>query len=112
MLLCPLAGLSEIALLNRDKAYVKATKEGIEAAANQALELGDVYKRPDESFAGVNLYDIQGEKTYPIVLTTYIYLAKDYTSWPADTAAATKAIFESSVLWLSHTGCAHCKSRP
>uniref|UniRef100_A0A7S3X0H1 PBP domain-containing protein n=1 Tax=Emiliania huxleyi TaxID=2903 RepID=A0A7S3X0H1_EMIHU len=88
------AGLSEIALLNHDKAYVKATKEGIEAAANQALELGDVYKRPDESFAGVNLYDIQGEKTYPIVLTTYIYLAKDYTSWPADTAAATKAFVE------------------
>jgi len=89
------AGLTAIALKNHDGKYVVPAPKGIEDAAKFAVNAGDVYPEdPTDSFQGVNLYGIKGEDTYPIVMTTYIYLAEDYTSRPADTAAATKAFVE------------------
>ena len=90
------AGLTAIALKNQDGYYVVPTPRGIEDAATFAIKEGDdVYpKDPTDSFHGRNLYGIKGKGTYPIVMTTYIYLAQDYTKRAADTAAATKAFVE------------------
>jgi len=72
-------GLSEIELRNRAGYYVKSKEAEISAAAAEALKEGLLPSSFDESFENVKLLNLDGEKTWPIVAMSYLYVNKNLT---------------------------------
>jgi len=82
------AGLSEVALLNRDGKYLTTRQADIGAAAVQALAPPSVLpENATADFSAVNLYDLPGVDTWPITMISYFYLNQDMTQMePMDAA--------------------------
>ena len=53
--------------------------------------------------AGVNLYDMAGDSTWPIVLVSYLYVKKDQSATNPKTAAALQADWSVQSLRLEGT---------
>ena len=85
------AGLSEIALQNRDGVYLKSIDADIGAAATVAIQDNVFPSDPSASFADVELYDLPGPSTWPITMVTYIYLQKDWTGMEPESAGLLEA---------------------
>ena len=82
------AGLSEIALQNRDGVYLTTRTADIGAAGTLALAAGSsvIPADPSSDFSAVNLYDLSGPTTWPITMISYFYLEKDLSSVDPETA--------------------------
>mmetsp|Transcript_18373 Transcript_18373/g.39525 ORF Transcript_18373/g.39525 Transcript_18373/m.39525 type:complete len:508 (-) Transcript_18373:827-2350(-) len=73
--------LSEVALQNKEGFYLTTLEADIGAAATEALAQGETFPTdPTASFALVNLYDMPGNKTWPITMISYFYLQKDLSA--------------------------------
>lgn len=51
-----------------------------------------------EDWSAVNLYDMPGDSTWPIVLVSYLYVKKDQSSTNPKTAAALQATEQRGVV--------------
>eukprot|EP00933_Yihiella_yeosuensis_P053476 TRINITY_DN5171_c2_g3_i1.p1 TRINITY_DN5171_c2_g3~~TRINITY_DN5171_c2_g3_i1.p1 ORF type:complete len:896 (-),score=226.72 TRINITY_DN5171_c2_g3_i1:207-2894(-) len=86
---------AEIGLKNK-AGTIQTSKEsikkgGVAAAGDQGVA-GNVFPAdPSADWSAVNLYDMKGADTWPIVLTSYFYVKKDQTKTPTQTAALLKA---------------------
>ncbi|CAK9104350.1 Phosphate-binding protein PstS (PBP) [Durusdinium trenchii] len=95
-------GLSEVALTNKDGTS-QTSKEsiaagGVAAAGTAAANAGTVFPTdPSGDWSSVNLYDMAGANTWPIVLVSYLYVKKDQTATNPKTAAALKAFISMVV---------------
>ncbi|CAJ1346382.1 unnamed protein product [Effrenium voratum] len=91
-------GMSEVALTNFD-GKTQTSKEslaadGVAAAGTQAASSNTFPTDASADWSGVNLYDMAGPDTWPIVLVSYLYVKKDQTSTNPKTAAALKAFVD------------------
>jgi len=66
---------------------------GVAEAGNQGIANFPVDASAD--WSGVNIYDMPGDNTWPIVLVSYMYVKKDQTSTDPQTAAALKAFIQT-----------------
>ncbi|CAK9046070.1 unnamed protein product [Durusdinium trenchii] len=95
-------GLSEVALKNAD-GTIQTSKEsiaagGVAAAGTAAASAGNVFPAdPSGDWSSVNLYDMTGPNTWPIVLVSYLYVKKDQSQTNVKTAAALKAFIDMVV---------------
>ena len=82
------AGLSEIALQNREGLYLTTATADIGAAGALALSATPSVIPADSSanFSAVNLYDLPGATTWPITMISYFYLEKDLLGMDGTTA--------------------------
>jgi ABC-type phosphate transport system substrate-binding protein len=82
------AGLSEIALQNRDGHYLTTTTANIGAAGDIALSAvpSVIPSDPSADFSSVNLYDLSGPTTWPITMISYFYIEKDLSAMDDVTA--------------------------
>lgn len=67
---------------------------GVAAAGAAAVAAGDIPTSSTQSWYGVNLYRKGGTDTWPIVLVSYMYLKKDWSSMSPDKAGLLKAFVE------------------
>jgi hypothetical protein len=88
-------GFGEVALTNKagTKATSKASmaKGGLAAAGEEAVKNSVFPVDHTSDWSTVNLYDMDGTDTWPIVLVSYFYVKKDQTKTNPKTAAALKA---------------------
>lgn len=76
------AKLPEISLRNKDGNYVTSLDPiGVQEAALQAILSGDLPSNPSDSFANVNLVDLPGAKTWPMVAQSYMYIRVKMTEF-------------------------------
>mmetsp|Transcript_15540 Transcript_15540/g.29320 ORF Transcript_15540/g.29320 Transcript_15540/m.29320 type:complete len:910 (+) Transcript_15540:52-2781(+) len=93
-------GFSEIALKNKagrtrtSKESMALSPSGVQVAGTQGVESGAFPSLPTVDWSAVNLYDMEGENTWPIVLVSYLYVRKDQTKTNAKTAAALQAFLK------------------
>jgi len=90
--------LQEVALTNRD-GQKRTSKQSIAlggvADAGSAGVTANVFPAdPSGDWSGVNLYDMAGANTWPIVLVSYLYVKKDQTQTNPKTAAALQAFIK------------------
>jgi len=83
-------GFEEIALENKIGQSL-TSKEAEISAAGTAVVLPS---EPTADFSGVNLYDLSGDKVWPITLISYLYVKQDLSSMNAQTASLLKAFIE------------------
>ena len=90
-------GFGEIALKNKagrtrtSKESMALSPSGVQEAGTQGVNSGAFPSLPDVDWSAVNLYDMAGENTWPIVLVSYLYVRKDQTKTNPKTAAALQA---------------------
>jgi len=90
-------GLSEVALTNlagntrTSKQSLALTPSGVEQAGSAAVSNNVFPASATADWSAVNLYDMDGSNTWPIVLVSYLYVKVDQTSTNPRTAAALKA---------------------
>ncbi|CAL1169542.1 unnamed protein product, partial [Cladocopium goreaui] len=94
-------GLSEVALTNL-AGQTRTSKESIAlggvAEAGTAAANGNVFPTDvSADWSSVNLYDMAGDSTWPIVLVSYLYVKKDQSATNPKTAAALKAFIKMVV---------------
>mmetsp|Transcript_33118 Transcript_33118/g.87570 ORF Transcript_33118/g.87570 Transcript_33118/m.87570 type:complete len:476 (+) Transcript_33118:2-1429(+) len=94
-------GFAEVALQNK-AGYTRTSKTSIEAggvaqAGAAGVAEGVFPTDASADWSGVNLYDMPGDSTWPIVLVSYMYVKKSQESTNPKTAAALKA-FISMIL--------------
>lgn len=91
-------GLSEVALTNADGASRTAKQSmalgGVAAAGSAGVTSGVFPSDVSADWSAVNLYDMAGQTTWPIVLVSYLYVDKDQTMTNPRTAAALKAFID------------------
>mmetsp|Transcript_52905 Transcript_52905/g.123832 ORF Transcript_52905/g.123832 Transcript_52905/m.123832 type:complete len:948 (-) Transcript_52905:90-2933(-) len=93
-------GLSEVALTNKagrvrtSKQALELTPSGVEEAGSQAVANNVFPTSATADWSAVNLYDMDGSNTWPIVLVSYIYVKVDQTSVNPRTAAALEAFLD------------------
>jgi ABC-type phosphate transport system substrate-binding protein len=93
-------GLAEVALKNKagisltSKTAMASTPNGIAAAGAEGVSSGAFPSDAAGDWSAVNLYDMAGDTTWPIVLVSYLYVKKDQTQTNVKTAAALKAFIE------------------
>jgi len=91
-------GLSEVALTNQDgetrTSKQAIAQDGVAAAGARGVESGVFPMDSAADWSAVNLYDMPGATTWPIVLVSYMYIAKDQTATNKKTAAALKAFID------------------
>jgi len=92
-------GFSEVALTNLDGA-TRTSKQsialgGVADAGSQAVSSSVFPSDASSDWSGVNLYDMAGPNTWPIVLVSYMYVKKDQTMTNPKTAAALKAFIDT-----------------
>ena len=82
-------GLSEVALLNKANKYLTTKEADIGAAGTQALAMtpSPIPTDPTADWSAVNLYNLGGDKTWPITMISYFYLEKDLSAMDPQTAA-------------------------
>lgn len=83
------ARLNEIALQNKHGIYLTTRQADIGAAATYAINADPpvIPAEATDSFASVNLYDMEGEDTWPITMISYFYLNKNISHMaPLDAA--------------------------
>lgn len=94
-------GLSEVALTNL-AGKTRTSKESIAlggvAEAGTAAANGNVFPTDvSADWSSVNLYDMPGDSTWPIILVSYMYVKKDQTQTNPKTAAALQAFISMVV---------------
>eukprot|EP00434_Breviolum_minutum_P010838 symbB.v1.2.009554.t1/scaffold604.1/size182248/12 len=95
-------GLSEVALTNL-AGKTRTAKEsialgGVAEAGTAAANSGTVFPSDvSADWSSVNLYDMAGDSTWPIILVSYMYVKKDQTMTNPKTAAALKAFISMVV---------------
>merc|ERR1719375_382102 len=67
---------------------------GVSAAGASGVAANVVPSDVTADWSAVNLYDQGGVNTWPIVLVSYIYVPKDWTSMSADKAGLLKAFVD------------------
>jgi len=86
---------AEISLVNaaqtKQTSSASIAKGGVAAAGTEAINQNIFPATADSDWSGVNLYDMPGQDTWPIVLVSYFYIKKDQTRTNPRTAAALKA---------------------
>ena len=89
--------LPEISLQNRNGTFQNsieaAARDGVAAAAAEALKEGVMPSDPTADFSAVSLHNMPGEFTWPIVAISYIYLRGDQTE-SGETGALLKAFVQ------------------
>jgi len=84
--------LSEVALTNKDGQTRTSLESmalgGIAAAGDAGVTANRFPVDPTADWSSVNLYNMAGAHTWPIVLVSYMYVKKDQTSTHPRTAAA------------------------
>lgn len=87
-------GFNEVALTNLD-GQTRTSKESMAMMPSGVATAGDQQNvfpaSPTADWSAVNLFDMPGANTWPIVLVSYLYVEKDQTSTNPRTAAALKA---------------------
>eukprot|EP00434_Breviolum_minutum_P010839 symbB.v1.2.009555.t1/scaffold604.1/size182248/13 len=92
-------GLSEVALTNL-AGKTRTAKEsialgGVAEAGTAAANAGNVFPSDvTADWSSVNLYDMAGDSTWPIVLVSYLYVKKDHSTTNPKTAAALQAFIQ------------------
>jgi hypothetical protein len=76
------------------KTAMASTPNGIAAAGAEGVSSGAFPNDAAGDWSAVNLYDMAGDTTWPIVLVSYLYVKKDQTQTNVKTAAALKAFIE------------------
>jgi hypothetical protein len=88
-------GFAEVALTNKAgtvaTSKVSMSKGGLADAGEQAVQNSVFPADHSSDWSAVNLYDMSGVNTWPIVLVSYFYVKKDQTKTNPKTAAALKA---------------------
>ncbi|CAE7643960.1 pstS [Symbiodinium microadriaticum] len=78
-------GFGEIALKNKagrtrtSKESMALSPSGVQEAGTQGVNSGTFPSLPNVDWSAVNLYDMEGDNTWPIVLVSYLYVRKDQT---------------------------------
>uniref|UniRef100_A0A7S2BS48 PBP domain-containing protein n=1 Tax=Haptolina brevifila TaxID=156173 RepID=A0A7S2BS48_9EUKA len=85
------AGLSEVALQNRDGYYLDTRNADFGAMGVVSVSDGRIPSDPTADFSNVNLYDLVGSTTWPITMISYLYIDKDLSAMEAQTAALLQA---------------------
>lgn len=67
---------------------------GVAAAGKAAVDANDIPSSATADWSSVNLYRKAGTNTWPIVLVSYLYLHKDWSSWSVEKAALLKAFVD------------------
>lgn len=91
-------GLTEVALTNLD-GEIRTSMEsiqlgGVAEAGSQGVSQNVFPADPTADWSAVNLYDMPGANTWPIVLVSYMYVKQDQTRSNPKTAAALKAFID------------------
>jgi len=91
-------GFAEVALTNK-AGQTRTSKAsialgGVADAGTALVTGGDPLPAASEDWSGVNLYDMPGDNTWPIVLMSYMYVKKSQESTNPKTAAALKAFID------------------
>jgi len=81
------AGLSEVALQNKDGVYLTTKQADIGAAAREGLTANVIPASATDDFSAVNLYNLPGPTTWPITMISYIYVDQDLRAMRKETAA-------------------------
>mmetsp|Transcript_85516 Transcript_85516/g.151339 ORF Transcript_85516/g.151339 Transcript_85516/m.151339 type:complete len:895 (+) Transcript_85516:76-2760(+) len=85
----------EVALTNKDgtsqTSKASIAKGGVAYAGTVGVNKNVFPTDHSADWSSVQLYDMEGTDTWPIVLVSYFYVKKDQTSTPVKTAAALKA---------------------
>mmetsp|Transcript_22990 Transcript_22990/g.47310 ORF Transcript_22990/g.47310 Transcript_22990/m.47310 type:complete len:912 (+) Transcript_22990:38-2773(+) len=93
-------GFGEIALKNKagrtrtSKESMALSPSGVQEAGTQGVNSGTFPSLPNVDWSAVNLYDMEGDNTWPIVLVSYLYVRKDQTKTNPKTAAALQAFLQ------------------
>lgn len=93
-------GLHEIALTNADgqsrtsEEAMALEPHGVAAAGTAGVSANRFPSDFTADWSAVNLYDMPGPNTWPIVLVTYLYVKQDQTATNPKTAAALKAFID------------------
>ncbi|CAJ1399585.1 unnamed protein product [Effrenium voratum] len=90
--------MSEVALTNF-AGMTRTSKEsialgGVAEAGSQAASSNVFPADASTDWSAVNLYDMPGDSTWPIVLVSYLYVKKDQSSTNPKTAAALQAFID------------------
>jgi hypothetical protein len=72
-----LSALQEIALINKDGTAVTTKTADVAEAALIAVQKGTIPTSSTSDFSGVDLLNLDGDKTWPITLFSYLYLRQD-----------------------------------
>lgn len=83
-------GLNEVALRNKAGTYLKASTADVGSAADADVGIPATFT---DSWANVNLLDADGERAWPIVTFSYIYINTDLTT-DGTSGALAKAMLE------------------
>mmetsp|Transcript_32133 Transcript_32133/g.75464 ORF Transcript_32133/g.75464 Transcript_32133/m.75464 type:complete len:927 (-) Transcript_32133:123-2903(-) len=67
---------------------------GVAAAGKAAVDGGLIPASPTDDWSGVTLYNQAGDTTWPIVLVSYIYVAKDMSGMNNETVGLLKAFVD------------------
>jgi len=91
-------GLAEVALTNLD-GQTRTSREsialgGVADAGSQGVSQSVFPTDPSADWSAVNLYDMPGANTWPIVLVSYMYVKRDQTATNPKTATALKAFID------------------
>eukprot|EP00445_Apocalathium_hangoei_P012834 CAMPEP_0203867660 /NCGR_PEP_ID=MMETSP0359-20131031/16650_1 /ASSEMBLY_ACC=CAM_ASM_000338 /TAXON_ID=268821 /ORGANISM="Scrippsiella Hangoei, Strain SHTV-5" /LENGTH=1314 /DNA_ID=CAMNT_0050785945 /DNA_START=63 /DNA_END=4007 /DNA_ORIENTATION=+ len=68
---------------------------GVAEAGNKGIAAGVFPSDASADWSAVDLYDMAGDTTWPIVLVSYMYVKKDQTATDPQTAAALKAFIRT-----------------
>jgi len=71
------ANLNEIRVKNKDGVFLTAKEAGIEGVQAAARDLSTVPATAFGDFTNVAYYNMEGPKTWPISLVSYVYIRKD-----------------------------------
>ena len=74
-------GLSEIQLRNKAGFYLNSKEADISATADEALKESVIPSSPSADWSAVNLYNLDGNATWPITSLSYFYVDKDSTAF-------------------------------
>lgn len=83
-------GFEEIALKNKKGQSLTSKEADISAAGDSVVLPSD----PTADFSGVNLYDLDGDKVWPITLVSYLYVKSDLSLMSAETGMLLKGFIE------------------
>mmetsp|Transcript_35931 Transcript_35931/g.84113 ORF Transcript_35931/g.84113 Transcript_35931/m.84113 type:complete len:941 (-) Transcript_35931:206-3028(-) len=93
-------GMSEVALENLNgmtrtsKEAIALTPSGVAEAGNQGVNANAFPAQATGDWSAVNLFDMPGDNTWPIVLVSYLYVKRDQTDTNPRTAAALQAFLD------------------
>jgi len=92
---------AEVALTNHDGATRTSRQSialgGVADAGSQGVATSVFPSDAAADWSAVNLYDMPGQNTWPIVLVSYLYVKKDQTATNPKTAAALGAFIDTIV---------------